>query len=57
MKELFPLPIDASQNGPAIDQMIIILHWLMAVLFVVWTIYFVYVLIRFRAKRQPTADY
>jgi cytochrome c oxidase subunit 2 len=57
MKELFPLPIDASQHGPAIDQMIIITHWLMAVLFVVWAIYFVYVLIRFRAKRQPQADY
>ncbi len=57
MKEILSLPIDASSNGPLIDQMIVMLHWLMAVLLVVWGAYFVYVLIRFRSSRQPKADY
>jgi cytochrome c oxidase subunit 2 len=37
--------------------MIVLLHWLMAILFVIWGVYFVYALIRFRASRNRKADY
>jgi cytochrome c oxidase subunit 2 len=57
MKELLGLPLDASTHGPQIDQMIVLLHWLMAFLFVVWGAYFVYALFRFRSSRNPKADY
>ena len=37
--------------------MIVLVHWLMAVLFVGWGAFFIYTLIRFRASRQPRAEY
>ncbi len=51
------MPPNASEHGPALDQMNAYLHWLMAILFVGWGIYFLYVLWRFRAKKNPTASY
>ena len=57
MRELLQLPIDASAHGPFVDQIIVILHWLMLVLFVGWGTFFVYSLIRFRKKANPRADY
>jgi cytochrome c oxidase subunit II len=56
MKQWLHLPIDASAHGPQIDNMIVIVHWLMFLLFVGWAIYFVYVLVRFRKGRNPVAD-
>ena len=57
MKELLRLPIDASAFGTNVDGMIVIMHWLMAVLFVIWGVYFVYVLVRFRSSKNRNADY
>jgi cytochrome c oxidase subunit 2 len=57
MKEFLSLPLDASAHGYKIDQMIEMLHWLALILFVIWATYFVYVLVRFRSKRVPRADY
>jgi cytochrome c oxidase subunit 2 len=37
--------------------MTILTHWLMLFLFVGWGIFFIYVLFRFRAARNPRADY
>lgn len=51
------LPVNASEHGPALDQMTALVHWLMAVLFVGWALYFVYVLFRFRAGANPRASY
>jgi len=51
------LPVNASEHGPALDQMTALVHWLMAVLFVGWGLYFLYVLFRFRAGRNPQASY
>jgi len=48
---------DASLNGHRIDQLIKILHWFMAVLFVGWGIFFVYCLVRFRQRPGHKADY
>ncbi len=51
------MPIDASAHGQALDEMNALVHWLMALLFVGWGIYFVWVLFRYRAGRNPKASY
>ena len=51
------LPEVASEHGPVNDHMLAMLHWLMLVLLVGWSIFFVYCLIRFHHRRQPKADY
>jgi cytochrome c oxidase subunit 2 len=54
----FPwLPMEASSQASAVDDMIVYVHWLMLVLAIGWSIYFVYVLFRFRAKKNPHAQY
>lgn len=57
MHDLLGLPIDASAHGHYIDQIIVLLHWLMLVLFVGWGTFFIYSLVRFRQKKNPNADY
>jgi cytochrome c oxidase subunit 2 len=57
MGELLGLPIQASEHAPEIDEMIILIHWLMAILFVGWGTFYVYTLIRFRESAHPKADY
>ena len=57
MLELLGLPTQASAHAAQIDNMIVMLHWLMLVLFVGWAIFFIYTLIRFRASANPKADY
>jgi len=49
--------VSASTQGPAIDNVISLVHWLMLILFVGWGAYFIYTLIRFRSSQQPKADY
>ncbi len=50
------LPVAASSHAGDIDFVLTLVHVLMAVLFVGWSGYFTWVLIRFRRKRQPRAD-
>jgi cytochrome c oxidase subunit 2 len=51
------MPIDASEHGPMIDRLNANVHWLMLILFIFWGSYFVYVLWRFNARRNPKASY
>jgi cytochrome c oxidase subunit II len=51
------LPVQASAQAAGLDRITVLVHVLMAVLFVGWSIYFIYVLMRFRRRRQPVADY
>jgi cytochrome c oxidase subunit II len=51
------LPVQASAQAAGLDRITVLVHILMAALFVGWSIYFVYVLVRFRRRRQPAADY
>ena len=51
------MPVDASRHGIAIDTLNVYTHWVMLFLFVGWSIFFIYTLIRFRQSRQPKADY
>ena len=57
MGELLGLPVQASAHAGDIDRMIVLIHYLMFILFIGWGIYFVWVLIRFRAAAHPKADY
>lgn len=59
MKEFLAqwMPIDASQHGPQVDDLIALVHWLMLILFVIWGAYFLFCLYRFNAKRHPRADH
>ncbi len=59
MKEylLRHMPPDYSVHGHDIDNLIVDMHVVMAILFVFWALFFAYTLIRFRAKKQPQASY
>jgi len=50
------LPPAASLHAADIDLVLTLVHVLMAVLFVGWGAYFVWVLVRFRRGRQPRAN-
>src|SRR5258706_613857 len=56
-KKLLGLPELASVHGDDVDKLIVYVHYLMVVLFVGWTGYFLYTLWRFRRGRNPKADY
>lgn len=51
------LPIAASAHAGELDFVMGLVHWLMLALFVGWSAFFVYTLVRFRQRRNPTADY
>lgn len=51
------LPVDASLQGASIDRITVLVHWLMLVMFIGWSIFFVYVLVRFRRRAHPQATY
>src|SRR5438552_11851430 len=51
------MPAQASAHAGEIDEMIVLVHWLMAVLFVGWGLFFVYALFRFRKSANPKASY
>jgi cytochrome c oxidase subunit 2 len=51
------MPPDASTHGPELDRLSAVVHWLMLILFLIWGVYFVYVLFRFRAGKNKRASY
>ena len=51
------MPLQASAHAAEIDDMTVLVHWLMLVLFVGWGAYFLYVLLRFRSGANPRANY
>jgi len=57
MQEYLFLPELASEHGGRLDFMLAVVHWVMLALFVGWTMYFLYVLARFRRSRNPSANY
>ena len=50
-------PIQASTHAAEVDQMTVLVHWLMLVLFVGWGFFFLFVLFRFRKGANPKASY
>ena len=57
INELIGLPPNASEHGYQIDHIIEFSHWFMSTLFVGWSVFFIYVLLRFRKGRHPVADH
>ncbi len=51
------LPPLASEHGQRVDELNLLVHLLMLVLFVGWIAYFLYAVVRFRASRSPVASY
>jgi cytochrome c oxidase subunit 2 len=56
MLEVLRMPVAASAHAGDVDHIMVLVHWLMVVLFVGWSIFFVYVLVRFRRRAHPAAD-
>jgi cytochrome c oxidase subunit 2 len=57
INELIGLPPNASEHGYQIDHIIEFSHWFMGALFLGWSIFFIYVLLRFRRSKHPVADH
>ena len=57
MEKFLGLPPVASQHGVEVDNLIIIIHYLMFALFIGWGTFYAYTLIRFRKSKHPKADY
>src|ERR1044071_8268620 len=57
INEFLGQPPNASAHGYQIDHIIEFCHWFMGALFIGWSAFFIFVLIRFRKRRQPTADH
>jgi cytochrome c oxidase subunit 2 len=57
MMKYFGLPVLASKHGADVDRLVLYIHILMALLFVGWAGYFLYVCWKFRASRVNRADY
>lgn len=51
------MPPNYSAHGGELDALSAYVHWLMLILFVGWGLLFVYMLMRFRASRNPRASY
>jgi cytochrome c oxidase subunit II len=48
---------NASEHGPLIDNMLEVCHWFMLLLFLGWSAYFLFTIIRFHQSRHPVAVY
>ncbi|MBO6573891.1 MAG: hypothetical protein JJ896_00620 [Rhodothermales bacterium] len=57
ISQFLGMPDRAAAHAAEIDFMMSLVHWLMALLFVGWGAYFIYVLFRFRRGRNPVANY
>jgi cytochrome c oxidase subunit II len=57
MLNFLGLPVEASTHAGEIDQMLVLVHWLMAILFVGWGAFFIFVIFRFRKSANPQASY
>jgi cytochrome c oxidase subunit 2 len=51
------IPALASGHGEMVDHMLELVHWVMLVLFVGWSIFLVVVFTKFRQGKSPKADY
>lgn len=57
LNKLLGMRPTASEHGYQLDQMLEFVHWVMLLLFIGWSIFFLYTLYRFHHKRNPKADY
>lgn len=57
INEFLGQPPNVSEHGYQIDHILEFCHWFMGALFVGWSAYFIFVLLRFRKGRNPVADH
>jgi cytochrome c oxidase subunit 2 len=57
INEFLGQPPNASEHGYQIDHILEFSHWFMGALFVGWSLFFIFVLIRFHQSRHPKADH
>jgi cytochrome c oxidase subunit 2 len=57
MLDWLGMPVGASAHAGDVDRIMVLVHWLMLVLFVGWSVFFLYVLVRFRRGRNPRASH
>ena len=57
LNKLFGITEPTSQHGQMVDHMLEVVHWVMAALFVGWTIFLAITLWRYYHKRNPKANY
>jgi len=57
MLKLLGMPVQASTHAAELDQMTVLVHWLMLIMFVGWGLFFIFVLFRFRKSANPRASY
>ncbi len=57
INKLFGIPPVGSEHGEMVDHMLELVHWIMLILFVGWSLYLTYTLIRYYRKRNPRANY
>ena len=57
MSNWLGLPLEASAHAHDIDAVTTWVHILMFVMFIGWSAFFLYMLVRFRRRRHPQADY
>lgn len=57
MLDWLGMPTAASAHAADIDEIMVLVHWLIVVLFAGWGLFFLYVLIRFRRAASPIASY
>lgn len=55
--KFFGIPENYSAHGSQVDHLIDVVHWFMIVLFIGWTLFFLYCLVRFWRKNSPKASY
>lgn len=56
MADWLGLPEDWSQDGHHIDQLLVLVHWLILTVLIAFAAYFVLALVRFRAGAHPRAE-
>lgn len=56
-RNILGLPVLASEHGAQIDQLLGIIHLIMLVAFILWGVFFVVPLFRFRKSKRPQAVY
>ena len=57
INEFLGQPPNASEHGYQIDHILEFCHWFMGALFIGWSLFFIFVLIRFRKSRHSVADH
>jgi cytochrome c oxidase subunit II len=57
INKLLGIPPVGSKHGEMVDHMLELVHWIMALLFIGWSIFLIVTLVKCHRKRNPRASY